>query len=308
MQTVNSLTGFARRGFNSVVELVTKQAPDQSPRLCKKASTTEKFYRVQQLSGFGQSQALDEGEAFPQDSRVIAGSQDITPQMWGNGFGYTKQAKYTDYYNIISKNGAALAKGHMDTLNLIAANPYNRAFNSAYTGPDSLELCSTSHTAATGAIGGSTQSNYGANSVSVVMSAANVEAMTVEMRKRKDHRGLKAPIMGPLRLLCDPTLEPLAYRICKSNQLQGTANNDANYVASSKVTLEPETIYQFSSTTAFFIMSKDLSELDMFMLTRLARETETDYKVETKQFIHTLGEEVAMFWEDWRFVQGSPGT
>jgi hypothetical protein len=308
MQTVNSLTDYARRGFNSVVELISNKQPDQTSRLCKRASTTERFFRVSQVSGFGQSIALQEGQAFPQDARVVGGSKDVYPQMWGNGFGYTKQAKKTDYYNLISKNGAAVAKGHMDTLNLIVANIYNRGFNSSYTGPDTLELFSTAHTAAVGAIGGNTQSNYGANSVSVVLSAANIEAMTVEMRKRKDHRGLKDPIMGPLRLLVDPTLEPLAHRICKSIQLQGTANNDTNYIASSKVSLEPETIYQFSSTTAFFLMPKDLSEMQAFMLTRLARETETDYKVETKQFIHTIGEEVSTFWEDWRFAQGSPGT
>ena len=308
MQTSEALLNYGRRGFNMTVELAVKDQPKQRERLARSVSTNETIYKVSQYSGFGQSTIIEEGEAFPADSRVVAGSLDVTPYMIGNGFGCTKQAKVTDYYNLIVEGGKMLSKGHNDTKELIVANIYNRAFHSSYTGPDSLELCSTSHTAATGALGGNTQSNYGDGANSIALSTANVETAITQMRKRRDHRGLKAPILGGLRLLVDPTLEPLAYRICNSMGMQGTANNDVNFIRAGSASLKPEVYYQFSSTTAWFLVPDSISDVDAFVLTRIPLTTESDYKVENKTFIFTIGEEIGTFWNDWRWIQGSPGT
>ena len=308
MQTVGQLLNYSRRGFNSTVALVAKDQPKQWNRLAKSVSTEEQFYRVSQYSGYGQSSIVTEGAPFPQDSRVVAGSIDVYPFMWGNGFGYTAQAKAADFYNLISKSAADIAKGHMDTKEMIVANIFNRAFNSSYTGPDSLELCSTSHTAATGALGGNTQSNYGDGSASLALSTANVETMIVQMRKRKDHRGLRSPIREKLRLCVPPDLEPLAYRICKSTAIQGSANNDVNYIRAGSASLEPETFYQFTSTTAFFILPQSLDALQTYVLNRIPLRTESDYDKRNWTFFYNLGEEIATYWEDWRAVQGSPGT
>ena len=110
-------------------------------------STSNKRYEEDvSTSSFGLASVKDEGASISYDSERQGFVTRYAHIVYALGFIVTREAFEDDLYDVVGERRArGLAFSMRQTKENVAANVYNRAFNSSYTGGDSKELCATDH-------------------------------------------------------------------------------------------------------------------------------------------------------------------
>ena len=125
--------------------------PEEYIDLFDKDTSNQNYEEDVQLTGFGLVPVKSEGSGVQYDSEVQGFVTRYTHIAYAMGYIVTKEEMDDNLYEQVSKKrAAALAMSFRQTKENIAANVYNRAFNSTYKGGDGVELCSTAHTNTTG--------------------------------------------------------------------------------------------------------------------------------------------------------------
>ena len=120
-------------------------------KLFDKDTSNQNYEEDVQLSGFGLVPIKTEGQGVNYDSEIQGFVTRYTHIAYAMGYIVTKEELDDNLYESISKRrAAALAMSFRQTKENVAANIYNRAFNSTYKGGDGVELCSTAHPNTTG--------------------------------------------------------------------------------------------------------------------------------------------------------------
>jgi hypothetical protein len=124
-----------------------------------------------------------------------------------------------DKYGVIGSRARRLGIAAQQKMDNDGANLYNRAFNSSYTGPDAVALCSASHPKSP--TNATTQSNRN----TLALTKANVSTVRQAMMAQEDDAG---NILGiePDTLVVPPELEDVALEIANS-LLDPTSGNNA---------------------------------------------------------------------------------
>ncbi len=148
-----------------------------------------------------------------------------THEEFVDGFKVERKLVDDDLYNIINRRPQALAMAAMRTREKHGASVFNNAFSASYAGGDAVALCSASHPYSPG--NASTQGNAG----TTALSYDSVISTRRLMREFTDDRGELIPV-NPDTILVPAELEDTAWTIVNTMNKPGTANNDANFVAS----------------------------------------------------------------------------
>jgi hypothetical protein len=259
------------------------------------------------IGDFGYAQVTAEDQAIKFDRLHKGFIKRFTPVMYANGFSITEQAQYTDIYNQLKNIGPKLALSMLHTKNQAVANIYNNGFSTAYPGPDGAPLFGnndntpgTGHPHAPGVPFGKNRPD-----VDLTLSPLALEQALQELRKTKSHRGLPAPVMGPVYLCVSPDQWAKADRIVGSDRMQGTADNDMNWV---KNKVEVMVNDYFTSPTAWFLIPRDISRTEIYCVERMPMFTKSDYVTERLRHIYVVGEEYATGHVDYRGVWGTTGN
>src|SRR3989304_1417922 len=137
-------------------------------------------------SGMGLASVINEGSAVSFDTQSQGFTTRYTHVRYGLGFVVTKIAFDDDLYGVVgAKRAKALAMSMRSTKETVAANIYNRAFNSAFLGGDAIQLVSTAHVN----VAGGTWSNRLSNDAT--LSEAAIEQSIVDMGNATNDRGLQ---------------------------------------------------------------------------------------------------------------------
>ena len=127
------------------------------------------------MSGFGLARERAQGESMTYDSHSQGAQIRYTHAELVKGYIISRIAIEDGKSTTVEKARAeALKKSMMDSVEILAANVINRAFNSSYVGYDGVELVSASHVAKAG-----TQSNLLANNPT--FSEAALEDMIIQL-------------------------------------------------------------------------------------------------------------------------------
>ena len=119
---------------------------EEFPKLFDKDTSTRNYEEDVQVTGFGLAPVKPEGQGVNYDSEIQGFTTRYTHVAYALGYIVTKEELDDNLYMEISKNrAAALAMSFRQTKENVAANIYNRAFNSSYTGGDGVAMCSTAH-------------------------------------------------------------------------------------------------------------------------------------------------------------------
>lgn len=164
-----------------------------------------------------------------------------------NGFIITSEMVEDDQYQIVgSKKGNALGFGARQTQEVVAANVYNRAFNSNFTGGDGIQLLSTAHLN----ISGGTYSNKITTDADI--SEAALEQASIDIMNYTNDRGLKIPVV--ITSLIVPTaLWAEADRILKSPLQNDSAQNAVNVLKMAGVVPKIVVNHYLTDTDAWFL-------------------------------------------------------
>ncbi len=163
--------------------------PEEYVDLFDKDTSTMNYEEDVQLSGFGLVPVKSEGQGTAYDSEIQGFTTRYTHVAYAMGYIVTKEEMDDNLYEQVSKKrAAALALSFRQTKENIAANVYNRAFNSTYLGGDGVALCSTAHPNTSGG----TFSNKPA--VDVDLSEASLEDAVIAIMGFTNDRGLLVAI------------------------------------------------------------------------------------------------------------------
>jgi hypothetical protein len=287
-------------GLNAVWGRDYEEHPKEFPDLFDIESSDMNYEEEVEQTGFGLASVKQQGSATPYDTESQQSVTRYTHVAYGLGFIVTRE-EIDD--NLYEKKGItrtqALAFSFRQTKENVAANVYNRAFNTAYTGGDGKALLVTDHPSLSG-----NQSNTLATAAD--MSEASLEDLCVQIMNATNSRGLKIGLM-PRSLIIPPAYSFEAARILKSTQQSGTANNDLNAMRS--MGMFPDGIkvnHYLTDTDAFFIRTNVPQGMKLFQ--RVKAEFAQDGDFDTGNAKYKGYERYSVGWTDWRAAFGSPGA
>ena len=186
--------------------------------------TSEKAYEQGvQVSPFGLAPVKGQGAPVTYDSEIQGVITTYTHVAYALGYVVTfEELRDNQYKEVATRRAEANAFSMNQTLENVAAFPYNNAFATTYfTTGDGQALCSTAHVNATGG----TFSN--ALSPAADLSEASLEDLTIQIMGAQNDTGLLINIM-PTSLHISRQEWYNANRILQSVLQSNTANNNVN--------------------------------------------------------------------------------
>lgn len=226
--------------------------PEQYPQFFNVEDTTNSIVQKGEIATLGTMNQTAEGENVRYDAPIQAYNKTYTPVDWSLGTRITHRMVADDKYGLIKAVTASLPQSGRETLEVEAANIYNRAFNSSYLGPDGVVLCSTAHPL----VGGGTQANR--PSPDVDLDIPSLEAMVTLFRKFVNHRGIKKRLI-PRYLVVPPELAFASSEILNSQMRSDTANNTINAFrvgGMEEGVMKPRVYEYLTDTDAWFLISE----------------------------------------------------
>jgi len=252
-------------------------------------------------SGFGLMGAKNEGSAVSYDSARQGFTTRYTHTDYGLGFVITRNMYDDDLYGVIGKKKAkALARSARITKETVAANVLNRAFNTAYTYGDALELCSAVHTNVSG---GTFQNELTA---AADFSEASLEQALIDIGKWTDDRGLNIAASAQ-RLIIPVDQQWEACRVLDNPNRPGTADRDINATYSKGVVPGGAHVNHFLTDADAWFLITDVSDgLKCFQ--RRAAEFTMDNDFDTENAKFKVTERYSFGASDVKGIYGSPGV
>jgi len=296
-----SLADLVTPGFYEIFFNKYKGIPEVAPSLFNIIPSKKKKEMYSEIGGLGLVPEADEGSDITYDDVQQAYDVTIIQKSWRLATKITQEMFDDDLYQVLTlpKVSFSFAMSIKATMETQHANILNRAFAPAYTGGDSLELCSLSHPLT----GGGTEQNELTTPADLVPTSLS-EAIQF-MKDTLDIRGVYPIGLQPQYLLVPTALETTAHEILDSTQKAYTANNEINVMkqVGLKIIVWP---YLTDSDAWFLLTAKEFHGL----ISQVSREpritTEDDFDTESVK-IKTFFRKVPGFI-GWPGVFGSPGA
>jgi hypothetical protein len=287
-------------GLNAVWGSDYVEHPQEWGDLFDTESSDKAYEEDQLMPGFGLAPTKTEGQPTTYDSTSQGYTSRYTHVAYGLGFIVTREAIGDNQYKSKALRGTRdLAFSFRQTKENVAANVYNRAFNSSYTGGDGSALCVSTHSTLAGNL-----SNV--LSASADLSEASLEDMVVNIMNAVNERGLRISLM-PKSLIIPPALVFEATRILKSQLQNDTANNAINALRSMGLFPEGAKVNHYlTDTDAWFVRTNAPNGMKYF--SRDAAEFAQDNDFDTSNLKYKGYERYSFGWTDWRGVYGSAGA
>jgi len=251
------------------------------------------------VSSFGLAQVKPEGQGIAYDDETQAFITRYSHVVYALGFIITREMMEDDLYNIVGQRRAqGLAFSMRQTKEIVGANVYNRAFNSAFTGGDGVSMINAAHPN----FAGGTQSNT--LSVAADLSEASMEQAFIDIQRWTNDRGLRIALM-PKKLIIPTEQQWEAERLFKTPYRVGGNQNDINTMYGKF----GDGIYvnqYLTDTDAWFIRTNAMDGPTHMIRRGADFSIDNDFDTENAKYKAT--ERYSFGWTDWRGVYGSPGA
>lgn len=286
-------------GVNKFWGMGYKDHPLELTQLFDEETSVKAYEEDVQLVGTGLMPVKTQGGAVSYDTIRQGYTQRYTHLTYAMGIIFTYEMLQDKQYDLGFKQAKYLGRSARITQETVAANVYNRAFNSSYTFADGKELCATDHPL----ISGGTFRNELATAAD--LSHASLEQALIDIDNFTDDRGLKISVSGKTLIL--PTaLRFEGARILKSTGESGTANNDINAIRSES-NLNMAVNHYLTDSDAWFIKTDCMDGMKRFVREKVAAPmSEGDFDTFNSKFKCFFRESYGN--TDPRGVFGSPGA
>lgn len=301
--TMNTST-FAKAlwpGVNAWYGKAYNEYPEEYKALFNTYSSSRNFEEDVGMSGFGMAAVKPQGQPVNYDDSKQGFTTRYTHVVYGIGFVITREAREDDLYDVVSQRGAeSLAFSMRQTKETIAANVYNRAFNSSYTGGDGVELLATNHPN----VSGGTWANEPTTAVDI--SEASLEQACLDIAAFTNDRGLKIALR-PQKIIIHPDQEFELARILKAVGRPGTDTNDINALKElGKFSGGYVINHYLTDSDAWFIQTNAPHGMKHFERRKDEFTMDNDWDTENAKFKATA--RYSFGWTDPRALYGSPGA
>ena len=310
MSGIVTTSSFAKSlwpGVNTWFGQAYAEYPVEWDKLFEKNTSRRAFEEDVGTSGLGLASVKDQAGTIVYDSMRQGFTSRYNHVTYGLGFIVTREAFDDDLYDVVAKKKAqSLAFSMRQTKEIIAANVYNRAFNTSYVGGDSATLI-----ASAGGGGSSTAPNIAGGtytngvSVAVDLSEAALEQACIDIADFKNDRGLKIAVR-PRKLVIPKEQMFEANRILKTEGRVGTDLNDINAIKTMGMIPEIVVNHYLTDTDAWFILTDVRDGLKYFE--RRGDEFTMDEDFDTENAKYKATARYSFGWTDRRGIYGSPGA
>lgn len=257
------------------------------------------FEEIVGTSGLGLAVQKGEGQPVTYDSEeqgFVSRAQHVN---YGLGFIITEEMMDDDQYMLVGeRRSKALARSMRQTKEIVAANMYNRAFNTSYVGGDGKAMIVSDHPN----VSGGTYSNVIATAAD--LSEASLEQAVIDIEGFTDDRGLLIAVR-PKCLIIPRQLAFEAQRILKSELRVNTANNDPNVLRMQGSIPKVVVNHYLTDTDAWFLRTS-VEGLHYFERKADAFAQDNDFDTSNAKFKATG--RYSFIWSDARTIYGSPGA
>ena len=269
-------------------------------KLFDKFTSSKAFEEDVGVSSFGLASQKAEGAPVSYDSERQAFITRYQHVVYALGFIITREIMEDDQYDVVGQRKAqGLAFSMRQTKEVIAANVYNRAFNSAYTYGDGQALISASHVN----LKGGTWSNQIATASD--LSEAAIEQACIDIAGFTNDAGLLIAVR-PESLIIPRQLIFEAKRILGSDGRVGTDNNELNAIKTLGAIPKVVTSHFLTDTDAWFIRTNVPHGMKYFERRADQFDMDNDWDTENAKFKATA--RYSFGATDVRGIYGSAGA
>jgi hypothetical protein len=269
-------------------------------QLFDKFTSQKAFEEDVGISSFGLAVNKAEGAPISYDSERQSFTQRYQHAVFALGFIITREMMEDDQYDVVGQRKAqGLAFSMRQTKEVIAANVYNRAFNSAYTFSDGKELISNAHVN----LKGGTWSNTLATAAD--LSEAALEQACIDIAGFTNDAGLLIAVR-PESLIIPRQLMFEAKRILGTDGRPGTDNNDLNAIKTLGSIPKIVTNHFLTDPDAWFIRTNVPHGMKYFERRADQFDMDNDWDTENAKFKATA--RYSFGATDQRGLYASPGA
>ena len=266
-------------GLREIFGMSYRDWPEEYSKIFEVRDSTKETEHTLSMAGFGLTPVLGQGGSIHYTDPVQGYKQSLTHVVYALGFIVTRVMYEDDQYGEIRSLPTALARSGKQTVETVAANILNRAFNASYTGRDSVSLCNTAHALETG---GKLKNRL---STDADLSLTSFEQAMIDIGDFIDGAGLKIAAM-PKKLIVTTSNERTAKEILGSELTPETANNAIN-VFRNKVALEIN--HYLTDPDAWFIQTDVPEGLIFYWRRRPDFTRDNDFDTQNAKFAQTFG-------------------
>jgi len=302
-------TSFAKAlwpGVNKWYGDAYSEFPVEFDKLFDKFSSKRSFEEDVGVSGLGLLSVKAEGAPITYDTSRQGFTTRYQHVTYASGFIVTREAYEDDLYDVVGKQKAqSLAFSMRQTKEILAANVYNRAFNTSYTGGDGSTLiaCAAGGSASHPNVAGGTWTN--GPSVAVDLSEAALEQAHIDIAGFTNDRGLKIAVR-PMKLVIPKELMFEASRILKGEWQVNSAERNINALKTMGMVPEIVVNHYLTDTDAWFLRTDVKDGMKYFERRGDEFGTDDDFDTENAKYKATF--RVSFGWTDARGLYGSPGA
>lgn len=278
-----------------------KDLPVMYPMYMEVVKSTRNFDEEVLHSGLGLAKIKPEGSAIQYDDTSQQYTKRYTNVTYANGFTITREMIEDGMAPFsIERLTKSLARGMVQTKDIVAANVINRAFNSSYVGGDGIELCASNHPT----LGSDLRNELSTPSD---LSEASLEQAIIDMKDFRDHRGLRMMVM-PKKLLVPSALRFEAVRILGSDLRVGVADNDTNAIKSLGFLSTGDIVVNqyLTDDDAWFVITDVPDGLKFQNRREMEIGTDNEFDTENAKYKATMRFDAG--WTDPRGIFGSEGA
>lgn len=310
MTGVIATSSFAKAlwpGVNSWYGAKYNEYQPEWDKLFEKFTSRKAFEEDVGGSYFGLAPVKSEGAPVTYDSARQGFTSRYNHVVYALGFIITREIYEDDQYDVVGKLKAeSLAFSMRQTKEIVAANVYNRAFSTSYTGGDGASLIASAGSGGSAShptIAGGSFTN--GPSVALDLSEAALEQAVIDIAGFTNDRGLRIKAL-PKRLIIPYNLVFEAKRILGSEGRVGTDNNDLNALRTMGIIPEIVVNHYLTDTDAWFIRTDVQNGLKYFE--RRADEFGMDEDFDTENAKYKASARYSFGWTDPRGIYASPGA
>jgi hypothetical protein len=281
--------------------------PVEYTKLFDKYPSKRNFEEDVGVSGLGLLSVKSEGAGITYDTSRQGFTTRFQHVVYASGFVVSREAYEDDLYDVVGKQKAqSLAFAMRQTKEIIAANVYNRAFNTSYTGGDSATLI-----ASAGGGGSTTHANIAGGtwtngpSVASDLSEVALEQAVIDIAAFTNDRGLKIAVR-PVSLILPVNSMFEATRILKGDYQVNSAERNVNALKTMGMVPEIVVNHYLTDTDAWFIRTDCPDGMKYFE--RRGDEFGTDDDFDTENAKYKGSFRCSFGWTDPRGLYGSPGA
>jgi hypothetical protein len=287
-------------GVNAWYGKAYNEYPVEFEKLFDKFTSNKNYEEDVGLSSFGLAIQKPEGSPIQYDQERQGFTNRYTHAVFALGFIITREIMEDDLYDVVGQNKAqGLAYSIRQTKEVLGANVYNRAFNSAFTGGDGVSLINASHPN----VAGGTWSNQIATASD--LSEAALEQAVIDIAGYTNDRGLRIAVK-PKSLVIPYQLMFEAQRILRSSGRVGTDNNDINALNNMGMFKDLIVNHYLTDNDAWFIRTDVPNGMKYFERRADSFDMDNDFDTENAKFKASF--RASWGWTDPRGLYGSAGA